>query len=113
MHGRLERRWSFGRERGGVRAGAGALWAALTEWCWLCVAGRRGKQSAAQRWRAGVAVGSSDQSGHARRWISGLRRVQGGHDDVQAGQGWALGAATGGEDEGRAGLDERARLVGE
>ena len=56
MHGWLERRWSFGRERGGVRAGAGALWAALTEWCWLCVAGRREKKSAAQRWRVGVAV---------------------------------------------------------
>ena len=55
-HGWLERRWSFGRERGGVRAAAGALWAALTEWCWLCVAGRRGKKSAAQWWRVGVAM---------------------------------------------------------
>ena len=43
----------------------------------------------------------------------GLRRVHGGHDGFQAGQGWALGVATSVEDEGRAGLDERARLVGE
>ena len=39
--------------------------------------------------------------------------MQGGHDGFEDGQGWALGVATSGEDEGRAGLDERARLVGE